>query len=171
MQPEARLQRRIVEAFQRHGWLAYRLRPAGLAGWPDLYALVAGRPLHLEVKRPGRKPTKLQRLRLAELADHGAVVGIVTSVDEAVDLARQVVRANVECAGFTCEVAEAARFVEDPARFEGETARFVGDPARFAGETARFDRDPARFPEDPARFVKRSARSAKQIPEADRGPR
>ena len=87
-QPEARLQRRIVEALARQGWRAYRLRPMGLAGWPDLYVLVEGRPVHLEVKRPGRRPTRGQQALLAELAAAGATVGVATSPAEALAIAR-----------------------------------------------------------------------------------
>lgn len=85
-QPEARLQRRIVKALKTRGFAAWRIRPMGLAGWPDLYALQGGVAYHLEVKMPGGTATKLQSRRLEELRAAGAVVGVVTSVDEALEI-------------------------------------------------------------------------------------
>lgn len=82
-QPEAGLQRRIVKALRDRGVAAWRIRPMGLAGWPDLLALADGRAIFLEVKMPGGAATKLQLRRLEDLREAGAVVGVVTSVEEA----------------------------------------------------------------------------------------
>jgi len=54
----------------------------GVAGEPDIDACIRGRSLQLEVKRPGEKPTQLQVRRLQEWREAGAVVGVVTSVEE-----------------------------------------------------------------------------------------
>ena len=54
----------------------------GVAGEPDIDACLAGRSLQLEVKRPGQKPTALQCRRLEEWRHAGALVGVVTSVEE-----------------------------------------------------------------------------------------
>ena len=54
----------------------------GMAGEPDIDACLAGRSLQLEVKRPGQKPTALQCRRLEEWRHAGALVGVVTSVEE-----------------------------------------------------------------------------------------
>lgn len=86
MQPEARLQQRIVRALRARGVPAWRIRPLGLSGWPDLYVLRDGIAHHLEVKLPGGRATPLQEVRLAELRTAGAVAGVVCSVEEAVEL-------------------------------------------------------------------------------------
>ncbi len=52
----------------------------GVAGEPDIDACLCGRSLQLEVKRPGEQPTPLQRKRLGEWRQAGAIVGVVTSV-------------------------------------------------------------------------------------------
>lgn len=58
--------------------------PYGTAGEPDVDAVVSGRAVKLEVKRPetAGNLTALQRAALDRWAAAGAVVGVVTSVDE-----------------------------------------------------------------------------------------
>lgn len=83
MQAEARLQTRIVKALEARGFLARRIRPMGLAGWPDIYALKDGQAYHLEVKMPGGRATALQVHTLETLRAAGAVVAVVDSVEAA----------------------------------------------------------------------------------------
>lgn len=57
--------------------------PHGQAGEPDVDACVAGRAVKLEVKAPGAAgATRLQRRRLDQWAQAGAVTGVVESVDD-----------------------------------------------------------------------------------------
>lgn len=62
------------------------------AGTPDILGcalrpgMTHGVMLALEVKRPGQKPTALQKKRLAEWQAAGAIAAVVTSVDEALGL-------------------------------------------------------------------------------------
>jgi len=58
----------------------------GLAGDPDIDACIRGRSVQIEVKRPGGKPTPLQRRRLEEWRRAGAVVGVVDSVGQVREL-------------------------------------------------------------------------------------
>ncbi len=56
----------------------------GIAGDPDLYGSINGRHFEIEVKRPGANgPTPLQQTRLHQWAASGALVGVATSVEEA----------------------------------------------------------------------------------------
>jgi hypothetical protein len=55
----------------------------GVASDPDLYGALNGRHFELEVKRSENRPTELQLQRLAEWERHGAMVGVVHSVQEA----------------------------------------------------------------------------------------
>ena len=52
------------------------------AGLPDLLVVKEGRAYFLEVKAPGKKPTKLQRATMDLIARSGAVVKIVSSVED-----------------------------------------------------------------------------------------
>ena len=57
------------------------------SGQPDITAVVAGRRVELEVKRPGGgEATPLQKRALEKWASGGAVVGCVHSVEEVKDI-------------------------------------------------------------------------------------
>lgn len=51
-------------------------------GQPDLIGCLEGKTFCLEVKRPGGRATPLQLKRLREWGEAGAMVGVVTSVEE-----------------------------------------------------------------------------------------
>jgi hypothetical protein len=65
-------------ARKRHG------TPYAVAGDPDITGCCDGQHFELEVKRPGKRPTKLQERRLEEWRCAGATVAVVTSPSEAV---------------------------------------------------------------------------------------
>ena len=67
------LTRRGAWWFKTHGAGASR------AGIPDILAVYRGRPLALEVKQPGRQPTRLQAHTLARAAAAGAHAACVTN--------------------------------------------------------------------------------------------
>jgi len=54
----------------------------GVAGDPDLYFLIGGRHVEVELKRPGEEPTPLQKLRLAEWVQAGAITRVIHSTTE-----------------------------------------------------------------------------------------
>lgn len=107
-QPEAQMYAHIVTALNAHaqiamawdtsfvgyGWFEPRSRPGerrfikvGFAGQPDITGFTRlGRPLFLEVKRPGLKAEPHQDAFLAFAARHGAICGVVHSVEEALAL-------------------------------------------------------------------------------------
>jgi hypothetical protein len=53
------------------------------SGTPDVHAVVAGVAYWLEAKLPGEKPDPIQRKRLREWHEAGAVVGVIESKAEA----------------------------------------------------------------------------------------
>ena len=59
-------------------------------GLPDLIGVYRGRALALEVKRPGGKPTPLQEHELSRWAAAGALVAVVTSVEDVKQLIGEV---------------------------------------------------------------------------------
>jgi len=59
--------------------------PMQRTGIPDLLAVIDGRAVFLEVKRPGNKATKLQLHRIAELRGAGATAEVVTNWNEALE--------------------------------------------------------------------------------------
>lgn len=79
----------ILQALKSVKGLAVRKRWTGgmaAAGDPDLTGCYRGRHFELEVKVPGGKLTRLQRARLEEWREAGAIIGVVHSVAEALNL-------------------------------------------------------------------------------------
>lgn len=109
---EADIQRAILEYLRLLGVFCWRvnsgaitaqhngkrrfLRFNGAAGCSDLVGLLpahCSRPgvfLALEVKRPGRKPTEQQAAFLDAIRAAGGVAAVVSSLDDVVQLMRQV---------------------------------------------------------------------------------
>src|SRR5579864_8277828 len=86
MTPEGRLLKKVVAFATAHGVAHLRLSFArGVAtGWPDLLLLIpGGRPLLLELKRPGAVPSPLQKHRLETLNGLGYAATWCDSFDQA----------------------------------------------------------------------------------------
>jgi hypothetical protein len=64
----------------------------GVVGDPDIDACVRGRSVQLEVKRSGERPTPLQLKRLDEWRQAGAIVAVVSSVEDVKSLLTEVVQ-------------------------------------------------------------------------------
>ncbi|MEE8115195.1 MAG: hypothetical protein V3T23_12690 [Nitrososphaerales archaeon] len=71
----------------------------------DIYGCDKGRMFVLEVKRPGKKLTRLQEIELLKWEAVGAIVGVPTSVDEAVGILEDV-PVLVSCPPYESRVAE-----------------------------------------------------------------
>lgn len=52
------------------------------AGTPDIAGCIRGRAFFIELKKPGEEPTVIQRKRLREWADAGAITGVVESLED-----------------------------------------------------------------------------------------
>jgi len=59
-------------------------------GQPDVDVCFHGQTIKLEVKRPGKKATVLQEAVLEQWKAAGAIVGVVTSVDEVKEIMKGV---------------------------------------------------------------------------------
>jgi len=68
---------------ESEGVLAYKTIALSKAGLPDIMGVYNGQHIHLEIKRPGQKPTKLQEFKLSQLSAAGSLGGVATSVGEA----------------------------------------------------------------------------------------
>ncbi len=78
--------------------------PMQRAGLPDLFVIYKGRTFGIELKRPGKKPTKLQQHTLSEMEKAGATTAVVTSVDQLQGLLeRETVKATEATKGQSCE--------------------------------------------------------------------
>jgi Holliday junction resolvase len=70
------LTRRGAWHFKTHG------TGMGRVGIPDIIAVYKGRPLALEVKQPGRRPTAIQNHELQSARRAGAIAAVVYDTDE-----------------------------------------------------------------------------------------
>ena len=64
------------------GWYCRKLSGPGHRSMPDRMFIRRGIVLFIEFKRPGERPTELQRLEHEQLAAHGALVIWTDSFDE-----------------------------------------------------------------------------------------
>lgn len=69
---EQQIQKKAIDIYERNGYYVIKLMKTNKNGIPDLIAI----PHHssvvfIEVKRPKKKPTKLQKYRMEELNNHG----------------------------------------------------------------------------------------------------
>lgn len=83
---------RIMKALKGRPGVVVRKRHGtamGVAGDPDLYGSIGGRHFEIEVKRPSdpsSQLTELQRQRLREWEQAGAITGVARSVEDALRL-------------------------------------------------------------------------------------
>lgn len=89
LKTETEIQKEIMDYLTLHGWVVYRMnsgRRAGTrlhdTGTPDLMAQKNGITIWIEVKRPGKKPTKAQLEAHQKIRDNGFKVYVVTSLKE-----------------------------------------------------------------------------------------
>jgi hypothetical protein len=78
---EQQIQTKIKNAMQKAGWLMRKVITCSDSGWPDLEGFKNGRCVHIEVKRPGQKPTDLQLYKMQQLRDSGIEAMVAYSVD------------------------------------------------------------------------------------------
>lgn len=83
---EAQLERKVVEFCREYKLLTYKFSSPAHRGVPDRIILHHGRALFLELKRPGKKPTKLQERELEELRAVGCTAHWTDSFETARNL-------------------------------------------------------------------------------------
>lgn len=86
MMTEAQLERKVVEFCREYKLLTYKFSSPAHRGVPDRIILHHGRALFLELKRPGKKPTKLQERELEELRAVGCTAHWTDSFETARNL-------------------------------------------------------------------------------------
>lgn len=92
MQPEARLSRKIMDAWRKRGAWCMKIHGSEyqMSGVPDIGGSYRGRSVWCETKMPGNKPSKIQEHRIKELRAAGAFVVVAYSVDQAMKLLDEV---------------------------------------------------------------------------------
>lgn len=87
-QPETKLQRKIVKALNDLPGCKFQKVHGTPFGSPtvDLTGAVCGRRAEIEVKMPGKEPTKRQYKTLSDWESVGCITGWATSVEEAINI-------------------------------------------------------------------------------------
>ena len=89
-------ERKVVEWAREQGIASIKLNLMGNVGWPDrLFLIPGGKPLLMEFKRAGLRPTKLQQHRINGLKKLGYLVYVAEDTISA--------KAFIEVAYFTRE--------------------------------------------------------------------
>lgn len=87
---EQQVQRKIIEKMEANGWYVIKLIRTTKNGIPDLLCHRAGMTVYIEVKLPGKKPSKLQTYRMAELFLYGIKSITATTTDECMTKLRDI---------------------------------------------------------------------------------
>lgn len=82
---ETEIERKLVAVVKAQGGMC--LKQTGIAGIPDrLVLLPGGQAAFVELKAPGEKPRKLQRMRIKQLQKLGFRCYVIDSMQQAADL-------------------------------------------------------------------------------------
>lgn len=75
---EKAIERYLVDMAKQNGLLCLKYSNANMVGYPDrLLVLPGGGVVWVELKSKGRKPTRIQQLRMAELSAMGHEVKVI----------------------------------------------------------------------------------------------
>ncbi|MBP3514391.1 MAG: VRR-NUC domain-containing protein [Elusimicrobiaceae bacterium] len=81
---EKAIERHLVEQAKQNGLLCLKYSNPNMVGYPDrLLVLPGGGVVWVELKSKGRKPTKIQQIRMGELTGMGHLVEVI---DNKVDI-------------------------------------------------------------------------------------
>lgn len=75
---EKAIERYLVEQAKQNGLLCLKYSNPNMVGYPDrLLVLPGGSVIWVELKSKGRKPTKIQQIRMSELTGMGHLVEVI----------------------------------------------------------------------------------------------
>ncbi len=90
---EKAIEKYLTEQAEANGLLCLKYSNPNMVGYPDrLLVLPGGSVVWVELKSKGRKPTKIQQIRMTELTGMGHLVRVIDNkpdIDELIKLAKQ----------------------------------------------------------------------------------
>lgn len=90
---EKAIERYLVQQAKQNGLPCLKYSNPNMVGYPDrLLVLRSGKVIWVELKSRGRKPSKIQQMRMAELAGMGHLVKVMdnkASIDELIKIAKK----------------------------------------------------------------------------------
>lgn len=78
----------LVKQVKAAGGLCFKFT-SGVAGVPDRIVILQGSTVFVETKAPGGTPRKLQRVRMAQMAEAGADVRVIDTRPQVDELIRE----------------------------------------------------------------------------------
>lgn len=80
---EQKIQAKLIKMLEEDGYYVIKLIKTNKNGIPDVVAIPKNSDiLFIEVKKPGKNPTPLQKFRIKELTNHGIKAKIFTGCDK-----------------------------------------------------------------------------------------
>jgi Holliday junction resolvase len=79
---EKDIEARLVKLVKRHGGAAYKFNSVNNRSVPDRVCIFSGKTFFVEVKRPGKKLTANQEIKIKEMRSLGGVVWWVSTFEE-----------------------------------------------------------------------------------------
>lgn len=96
---EKAIDSKIKKWCDKNGVLWIKFTPMGSRGWPDRIAVFRGGfHLWVELKRPGKIPTKLQQHRMADLIAKGALTAWFDNAEDCIEYLQDCLDAAIEAA-------------------------------------------------------------------------
>jgi hypothetical protein len=86
---EKEIQAKITSYLKKNNWMVLNMQLLSLNGLPDLLCLNYNIALWIEVKRPKKKPTELQKFRHAQLRNFGFTVIVADNLKVVKDYVSQ----------------------------------------------------------------------------------
>ncbi len=90
---EKSIEKYLIEQAEANGLLCLKYSNPNMVGYPDrLLVLPGGSVVWVELKSKGRKPTKIQQIRIAGLRNRGHYVWVIDNkadIDELIKIAKQ----------------------------------------------------------------------------------
>lgn len=90
---EKSIERYLVEQAKQNGLPCLKYSNPNMVGYPDrLLVLPGGSVVWVELKSKGRKPTKIQQMRISELTGMGHLVKVIDNkadIDKLIKIAKQ----------------------------------------------------------------------------------
>ena len=82
MRSEQQIQKEIITYLKSIGAYTFKTISSNRGGIPDVIACIDGKFIALEIKRPGREATPLQKLEIQKIINAGGVAVVVSSIYE-----------------------------------------------------------------------------------------
>jgi Holliday junction resolvase len=83
MSPERKIEAHLVKLAKKHGWFCRKVKWIGRNGCPDrLLISPAGLMIWVEVKAPGKEPTKLQQHEHRQLRTFHQLVYVIDDITQ-----------------------------------------------------------------------------------------